>query len=132
MRRRTAHLGAADEWANAIDGMIYKTYSGAIGARIFDIVEQEGAIAGINGGVLHAYESLTKENADALGIRDAVCFQTENVLITNDGENVTPYYAEYNTGMVQRTAIAQRADGAVLLVVTDGRMMDTRYCADFF
>ena len=181
----------ADEWADAIDGMIYKTYSGstfkayilivkdpsrvyvgtssdyksgAIGARIFDIVKREGAIAGINGGefedagghgrgstpigltyskgecvwndgekrtfigfdndgVLHAYESLTKEEADALGIRDAVCFQTENVLITNDGENVTLYYAEYNTGMAQRTAIAQRADGAVLLVVTDGRMV---------
>ena len=56
-----------------------------------------------------------------MGIRDAVSFQTGNVLITNDDENVTLYYAENNVGMAQRTAIAQRADGAVILVVTDGR-----------
>ena len=179
----------ADEWADAVDGMIYKTYSGAtykayilivkdpsrvfvgtssdyhsgkIGARIFDIVEREGAIAAINAGefsdvggqgtgdtpigltyskgkcvwddglkrtfigfdedqVLHAVNSMTKAEAEALGIRDAVSFQTGNVLIANDGENVTLHYAEGNVGMAQRTAIAQRADGAVILVVTDGR-----------
>ena len=178
-----------DEWADAVDGMIYKTYSGStfnayilivrdssrvyvgtssdyksgkIGARIFDIVEREGAIAAINAGefsdvngqgtgdtpigltyskgecvwndglkrtfigfdrdnVLCVYNSLTKEEADSMGIRDAVSFQTGNVLITNDDENVTLYYAENNVGMAQRTAIAQRADGAVILVVTDGR-----------
>ena len=179
----------ADEWDSAIDGMIYKTYSGAaykaymlivkdpsrvyvgtssdyksgqIGARIFDIVERENAIAAINGGefedtnghgtgntpvgltyskgscvwndglrrtfigfdsnnVLHAVESITKAEADALGMRDAVSFQTGNVLITNDNENVTLYYSENNVGMSQRTAIGQRADGAVILLVTDGR-----------
>lgn len=178
-----------DEWADAIDGMIYKTYSGATfkayiliikdpsrlyvgtssdyksgktGARIFDIVKKEGAVAAINAGefedtngtgtgdnpigltyskgecvwndglkrtfigfddngILHAVETITKEEADAMGIRDAVSFQKGNVLITNDGENVTLYYAEGNVGMAQRTAIAQRADGAVILVVTDGR-----------
>lgn len=178
-----------DEWEDAIDGMIYKTYtgpsfkayilivrdpsrlyvgtssdykSGKIGSRIFDIVEREGAIAGINGGefsdtngmgtgntpigltyskgecvwddgkkrtfigfdsngVLHAVESMKKSEADALGIRDAVSFQTGNVLISNDGEKVTLHYAEGNVGMAQRTAIAQRADGSVILVVTDGR-----------
>ena len=178
-----------DEWANAIDGMIYKTYSGStfkayilivkdpsriyvgtssdyksgkIGARIFDIVEREGAVAAINAGefadtngqgtgdtpigltyskgecvwndglkrtfmgfdknnIFHVYESMTKAEAEELGIRDAVSFQTGNVLITNDGESITLYYAEGNLGMAQRTAIAQRADGAVVLVVTDGR-----------
>lgn len=178
-----------DEWANAIDGMIYKTYtgptfkayilivndpsrvyvgtssdykSGKTGIRMFDIVEREGAIAAINAGefedvggqgtgnnpigltysrgkcvwddnkkrtfigfddngILHAVESITKSQADALGIRDAVSFQTGNVLITNDGEAVTLYRSEGNIGMAQRTAIAQRADGAVILVVTDGR-----------
>lgn len=181
--------GLEDEWENAIDGMIYKTYNGAtfkayilivkdpsrvyvgtssnyrsgqIGARIFDIVEREGALAAINAGefadvngqgtgdtpigltyskgecvwndnlkrtfigfdkdnVLHVYESMTEAEAEALGIRDAVSFQTGNVLITNDNENVTLYYAEGNVGVAQRTAIAQRADGAVILVVTDGR-----------
>ena len=179
-----------DEWADAVDGMIYKTYSGAtfkayilivkdpsrvyvgtssdfqsenvLGDRIFEIVEREGAVAAINAGeywdvggkgtggapigltyskgncvwddglkrtfigfdedhVLHAFNSITRTKADALGIRDAVSFQTGNVLITNDGENVTLHYAEGNVGMAQRTAIAQRADGAVILVVTDGR-----------
>ena len=178
-----------DEWADAIDGMIYKTYSGStfnayilivkdpsrvyvgtssdfksgkIGARIFEIVESEGAIAAINAGefadpsgrgtgdnpigltyskgecvwddglkrtfigfdqdnVLRVYNSMTKEKADSMGIRDAVSFQTGNVLITNDNENVTLYNSESNVGMAQRTAIAQRADGAVILVVTDGR-----------
>lgn len=180
---------AEDEWADAIDGMIYKTYSGStynayilivkdpsrvyvgtssdfksgkIGARIFEIVESEGAIAAINAGefadpsgrgtgdnpigltyskgecvwndnlkrtfigfdqdnVLRVYNTMTKEKADSMGIRDAVSFQTGNVLISNDNENVTLHYAESNVGMAQRTAIAQRADGAVILVVTDGR-----------
>ena len=178
-----------DEWADAIDGMIYKTYngstfrayilivqdpsriyvgtssdykSGKIGADIFSIVKREGAVAAINAGefsdtngtgtgdnpigltyskgecvwndnlkrtfigfdennVLHVYESMTRTQADELGIRDAVSFQTGNRLITNDGENITLHYAEGNVGMAQRTAIAQRADGAVILVVTDGR-----------
>ncbi len=180
---------SADEWEDAVDGMIYKTYSGATykayllivkdpsrvyvgtssdyksgkaGVRIFDIVERENALAAINGGefedinghgkgntpvgltyskgscvwddgerrtfigfdsnnVLHATESMTRSEADALGIRDAVSFQTGNVLITNDNENVTLYYSENNVGMAQRTAIGQRADGAVILLVTDGR-----------
>lgn len=179
----------ADEWANAIDGMIYKTYSGStfkayilivqdpsrvyvgtssdyrsgkIGSRIFDIVGREGAVAAINAGefsdvggqgtgdkpigltyskgecvwddglnrtfigmddnnILRVAESMTRAEADGLGIRDAVSFQNGNVLITNDDENITLYYAEGNIGMAQRTAIAQRADGAVILVVTDGR-----------
>lgn len=179
----------ADEWADAIDGMLYRTYSGPtftayvllvrdpsrvyvgtssnyrsgkIGSRIFDIVAREGAVAGINAGefsdtngqgtgdtpigltyskgscvwndgarrtfigfdnssVLHAYNQMTKAEADKLEIRDAVSFQTGNVLITNDGEQVTLYYAEKNVGMAQRTAIGQRADGTVILVVTDGR-----------
>ncbi len=178
-----------DEWADAVDGMIYKTYTGAsykayilivrdpsrvyvgtssdyksgkIGSRIFDIVKREGAIAGINAGefsdtngmgtgntpigltyskgkcvwddgakrtfigfdndgVLHAVEKMSRDEAESLGIRDAVSFQTGNVLISNDGEKVTLHYAEGNVGMAQRTAIAQRADGAVILVVTDGR-----------
>ena len=179
----------ADEWADAIDGMLYRTYSGStytayillvqdpsrvyvgtssdyhsgrIGSRIFDIVKREGAVAATNagefadtngqgtgdtpigltyskgkcvwndgarrtfigfdsGGTLHAYNSITRAEADKLEIRDAVSFQTGNVLITNDGEQVTLYYAERNVGMAQRTAIGQRADGTVILVVTDGR-----------
>ena len=72
-------------------------------------------------GVLHAADSMTRAQADELGIRDAVSFQNGNTLITNDGTNVSLYYAEGNVGLAQRTAIAQRADGTVILVVTDGR-----------
>lgn len=66
-------------------------------------------------------EKMTRTQADALGIRDAVSFQTGNVLIDHDGENIQLYYADSNTGTAQRTAIGQRADGAVILLVTDGR-----------
>ena len=64
---------------------------------------------------------MTRTQADTLGIRDAVSFQTGNVLIDHDGENIQLYYADSNTGTAQRTAIGQRADGAVILLVTDGR-----------
>ena len=66
-------------------------------------------------------EGMTKARAEELGIRDGVCFQTGNCLITNDGVNVTMHYSDGNTGRAQRTAIGQRADGTVLLLVTDGR-----------
>ncbi len=179
-----------DEWANAIDGMIFKTYTrptfkaylllikdpsrvfvgtssdnyqtATVGKNIFDTVARFDAIAGINAGeyldtggggsgaqplgitysngscvwddgswrtfigfdknnVLHAVEPLTKAKAEELGIRDGVCFQNGNVLISNDGQQVTLNYSEGNTGLSQRTAIAQRADGTVILLVTDGR-----------
>lgn len=66
-------------------------------------------------------EGMSAKEADTLGIRDGVCFQTGNVLITHDGDDVTMYYADSNTGTAQRTAIGQRADGTVILLVTDGR-----------
>ena len=70
---------------------------------------------------LFVEEGTLKERADELGIRDAVAFQTGNTLITNDGSNITYYYAEDNTGVAQRTAIGQLADGTVMFLVTDGR-----------
>ncbi len=66
-------------------------------------------------------ESMTREEADALGIRDGVSFQNGNTLITSDGGEVVFHYSDYNTGTAQRTAIGQRADGTVILLVTDGR-----------
>ena len=70
---------------------------------------------------LFVSEGMSKARADELGIRDGVCFQTGNVLITHDGDNVILYYADSNTGTAQRTAIGQRADGTIILLVTDGR-----------
>lgn len=67
-------------------------------------------------------EPMDKKTAETLKIRDGVSFQNGNVLITNDESgNVTMHYADSNTGTAQRTAIGQRADGTVILLVTDGR-----------
>ncbi len=66
-------------------------------------------------------EGMTKARADELNIRDGVCFQNGNVLITNEDGKVQLHYSEGNVGAAQRTAIGQRADGTMLLVVTDGR-----------
>ena len=70
---------------------------------------------------LYVSEGMTKAQAESLGIRDGVCFQTGNCLITNDGQNMTMHYSDKNTGRAQRTAIGQRADGTILMLVTDGR-----------
>lgn len=70
---------------------------------------------------LIASENMTKEKADALGMRDGVSFLTGNTLITCENDTVTRYYADNNNGAAQRTAIGQTADGTVILVVTDGR-----------
>lgn len=175
-----------DRWEKAIDGMIYenvngKTFKGYVllikdpsrisvaisnenftyASRIFEIADQYGAVAAINGGEfpdngvvtganpmgltysggrcvwddglrrtfigftkdnkLYVEEGTTREQADAAGVRDAVAFQNGNTLITNDGTNVTYYYADSNTGVAQRTGIGQLADGTVMFLVTDGR-----------
>lgn len=70
---------------------------------------------------LFVSEGMTKAKADELGIRDAVCFQTGNVLIESDGADVNIHYREDNTGAAQRAAIGQRADGTFIFLVTDGR-----------
>ena len=70
-------------------------------------------------------ESMTKKEADELGVRDAVCFQTGNVLIEQSGSAVKLYKADNDTGTAQRTAIGQRADGTVIMLVTDGRSVDS-------
>jgi exopolysaccharide biosynthesis protein len=64
---------------------------------------------------------MTKEDADKLEIRDGVCFQNGNTLITSNGGEVVFHYSDNNTGTAQRTAIGQTADGTVIFVVTDGR-----------
>ncbi len=66
-------------------------------------------------------EGMTKARAEELNIRDGVCFQNGNVLITNENGKVQLHYSDGNVGAAQRTAIGQRADGTMLLVVTDGR-----------
>ncbi len=66
-------------------------------------------------------EGMTVERATELGIRDGVSFQKGNTLIQNEGEELIFHYQDGNTGTAQRTGIGQRADGTMILVVTDGR-----------
>lgn len=70
-------------------------------------------------------EGMDAQTAEKKGIRDAVSFQSGNVLIEQDGDNVKLLYRDSNTGTAQRTAIGQRSDGAVLLLVTDGRSSES-------
>ncbi len=74
---------------------------------------------------LVVYEGMDQAKAESLGIRDGVCFQTGNSLITNDGENLICHYADGDTGVAQRTCIGQRRDGTILFLVTDGRTADS-------
>ncbi|MCL1922239.1 MAG: phosphodiester glycosidase family protein, partial [Kiritimatiellaeota bacterium] len=66
-------------------------------------------------------EGLTRQEADALGIRDGVCFEQDSALVSmHDGE-LTAHYSDARTSLAQRTAIGQAADGTVILMVTEGR-----------
>lgn len=61
--------------------------------------------------------NLTKAQAEEMNIRDGCCFGP--VLIMNGEVNMDAY--NMNSGFNPRTAIGQRADGAVIFVCIDGR-----------
>lgn len=66
-------------------------------------------------------EGITEAEVKELQIRDGVSFQKGNALIeTVDGSTIA-YTGSGDLGVAQRTAIGQRADGTVILLVTDGR-----------
>lgn len=127
------------------------------GIKVSEIIENYGAVAGINGGafldvngtgnggqpiglvysqgermnragggypivagfdkndILHVGQ-ITNDQAEALGIRDAVAFGP--ALIVNGVPSVV---SGQGSGLNPRSAIGQRADGAVLLLSIDGR-----------
>ena len=62
-------------------------------------------------------KNLSKSEAEALNIRDGCCFGP--VLIMDGEPNLEAY--NNNSGYNPRTAIGQRADGAVIFVCIDGR-----------
>ena len=62
-------------------------------------------------------KNLSKAEAEALNIRDGCCFGP--VLIMDGEPNLEAY--NNNSGYNPRTAIGQRADGAVIFVCIDGR-----------
>jgi len=61
-----------------------------------------------------------REDAKSLGLRDAVAFSP---VLIQDG--VALDNTAYRTELSARTAIGQRADGAVLMLVVDGRQPDS-------
>lgn len=64
-------------------------------------------------------KNLTQKEAEELNIRDGCCF---GPVLLMDGEvNLEAY--NNNSGMNPRTAIGQRADGAVIFVCIDGRQV---------
>lgn len=78
----------------------------------------EEGFAGFNqDNVLVVAQTMTASRAKELGIRDGCCFGP--VLIMNGQINEKEYNA--NSGYNPRTAIGQRADGAVIFVCIDGR-----------
>lgn len=95
------------------------TYS--LGECVWDAASKKTFIGFNSDNRLVVREGMDKATATALGIRDGVSFQTGNVLIDSSDRNVKLNYVESNTGVAQRTAIGQREDGTVIMIVTDGR-----------
>ena len=78
---------------------------------------EEGFVGFNQDNVLVVADTMTANRAMELGIRDGCCFGP--VLIQNGGINNEVYNT--NSGYNPRTAIGQRADGAVILLCIDGR-----------
>ena len=78
---------------------------------------QEGFVGFNNDNVMIVAKSMTADKAMELGIRDGCCFGP--VLIMNNAINEEAYNAK--SGLNPRTAIGQRADGAVIFLCIDGR-----------
>jgi exopolysaccharide biosynthesis protein len=78
---------------------------------------QEGFVGFNNDNVMVVAKSMTAEKAMEIGIRDGCCFGP--VLIMNNTVNEEAYNA--NSGLNPRTAVGQRADGAVIFLCIDGR-----------
>lgn len=79
----------------------------------------EGFVGFNEDNVLVVANSMDKARAKELKIRDGCCFGP--VLLMNGVVNQVEYSA--NSGYNPRTAVGQRADGAVIFVCIDGRQM---------
>lgn len=70
-------------------------------------------------------EGMNQSKAEELGVRDGCCFMRGNVIIERNGDDIKLNYADDNLGIAQKTAIGQRADGTIIMIVTDGRSTDS-------
>ncbi len=88
------------------------------GECVWDDGSTYNGFAGFNqDDILVVAKSMTKSQAQELGIRDGCCFGP--VLIMNGVVNEEAYNS--NSGYNPRTCIAQREDGAVIFLCVDGR-----------
>ena len=78
---------------------------------------EQGFVGFNNNDKLVVAKTMTASQAMELGIRDGCCFGP--VLIMNGQPNMEAYNS--NSGWNPRTAIGQRADGAVIFLCIDGR-----------
>ena len=78
---------------------------------------KEGFVGFNEKNILVVAKTMTAQKAMELGIRDGCCFGP--VLIMDGNVNVEAY--NENSGYNPRTAIGQRADGAVIFLCVDGR-----------
>ncbi|MCQ2354055.1 MAG: phosphodiester glycosidase family protein [Clostridia bacterium] len=79
-----------------------------------------------NNNKLRVAENISRTKAEKIGVRDAVCFRLttgsySSRLIYEDDKGNVRVSTYKSSGVSQRTAIGQRADGAVIFLVTDGR-----------
>jgi len=129
----------------AVNGGLYESYSNT-GARPYGVAVSNGQIQlnqpgswpglymiGLNNDNILVIKSLVGMNASQFesyvkenGIRDAVAFQEEasdknnhfvQLIINGEARELNGM----GSGLNPRTAIGQRSDGAILLLVTDGR-----------
>lgn len=69
-------------------------------------------------------DNLAPATAEKLGVRDGCCFRPGSIsckLIYTDAKGSVHVSSVANSSPAQRSAIGQRADGAVIFLVTDGR-----------
>ncbi|MDO4283437.1 MAG: phosphodiester glycosidase family protein [Clostridia bacterium] len=83
-----------------------------------DAISGSFAVVGLdNENRMVVSNSITYARLQELGVRDAVSFQP--VIIVNGQPTI--YYGDGGWGIQPRTAIAQRQDGTILMLVIDGR-----------
>ena len=107
---------AGPEVGSVPSGIVYA--QGQFRSNSYREYLQESGFAGFNqDDVLIVAKTMTVEQANELGIRDGCEFGP--VLIMNGEVNDVAYNS--NSGFNPRTAIGQRADGAVIFLCIDGR-----------
>ncbi|MBR6595616.1 MAG: phosphodiester glycosidase family protein [Oscillospiraceae bacterium] len=109
--------GSANAYVGSIPAGLLMVNGEVKSNQFHDLVPEEGFAGFTNDNILVVAKSMTADKAKELGIRDGCEFGP--VLIMNGTVNQEAYNA--NSGYNPRTAIGQRADGAVIFLCIDGR-----------